>query len=397
MPAIKSIRPVLLSAPYGDPYTNAENRYHLPSGLRTTGLVELILDDGTSGIGEGYLAVFAPQVFCEIVKLVSPYLVGRDVQDTDPICRDLELISGYWSRQGAARHVISAIEIAINDCRGKLAGLPVYALWGGKQSSSLQLYASGGDSIHARAMQREIDHVAELGIKLFKIRARMDEIDKLNWCVTENGKQGIGTAVDMTQNLSVPGYSAEMIMEFLQQLPETILSKIRFLEESLGEAYIHEYPLLRSISPVAIAGGEIVTTASELNDRVRQHYYDIVQPDATVIGGIKSTLDVFSAAAGSGCEVVVHNWGSAVGMLANYHAAIAGGGKMAEWPLPAYGLREELIRDGLSINNGNLIVQEQPGLGIQLTPAIESKYPFREEAVYRCKPAAPRIAWDSQA
>src|SRR5262245_30785084 len=56
MPAITNIRPVLLSAPYAWP-DNLEVQRHLPTGYRTIGLVEVTLDDGTTGLGEGYLAV----------------------------------------------------------------------------------------------------------------------------------------------------------------------------------------------------------------------------------------------------------------------------------------------------------------------------------------------------
>lgn len=73
---IAAIRPVLLSAPYADP-ENLEVRLALPTGWRTTGLVEVTLDDGTTGLGEGYLAVFAPRVFASTVELIAPYLVGR--------------------------------------------------------------------------------------------------------------------------------------------------------------------------------------------------------------------------------------------------------------------------------------------------------------------------------
>ena len=63
MPVVRSVRSVLLSAPYAEPEGNLEVLLHLPSGLRTTGLVEITLSDGTVGLGEGYLAVFAPTVF----------------------------------------------------------------------------------------------------------------------------------------------------------------------------------------------------------------------------------------------------------------------------------------------------------------------------------------------
>ena len=52
MTKIKTVRPILLSAPYANADTNAEVQLHLPSGYRTCGLVELTLEDGTQGLGE---------------------------------------------------------------------------------------------------------------------------------------------------------------------------------------------------------------------------------------------------------------------------------------------------------------------------------------------------------
>lgn len=43
---------------------------------KSAGFVEVTLDDGTTGVGEAYMAVFAPRVFEAIVNLVAPYLVG---------------------------------------------------------------------------------------------------------------------------------------------------------------------------------------------------------------------------------------------------------------------------------------------------------------------------------
>lgn len=119
---IAALRPVLLSAPYADP-ENLEVRVALPTGWRTTGLVEVTLDDGTTGLGEGYLAVFAPQVFVSTVELLAPYLVGRPAGDLAGRYRDMVDITGYWSLQGAARHVVSAVEAALVDALGKRAGV----------------------------------------------------------------------------------------------------------------------------------------------------------------------------------------------------------------------------------------------------------------------------------
>ena len=70
MPKIAKIRTVLLSSPYADP-DDPEIKECFPNGAkRTIGMVEIKLDNGVTGIGEGYLAVFAPLVFKSIVDLV---------------------------------------------------------------------------------------------------------------------------------------------------------------------------------------------------------------------------------------------------------------------------------------------------------------------------------------
>ena len=71
-------------------------------------------------------------------------------------------------------------------------------------------------------------------------------------------------------------------------------------------------------------------------------------------------------------------------MMANYHAAFAGGGQLAEWPLPEFAVRQAMMTEPLGIEGGNLIAPKTPGLGVKLNREIEVKYPFRKEAVYTC-------------
>ena len=71
MPKIRKVRCVLLSSPYADE-DDPEIKECFPNGpKRTVGMVEITLDDGTTGLGEGYLAVFAPLVFKAIVNLLK--------------------------------------------------------------------------------------------------------------------------------------------------------------------------------------------------------------------------------------------------------------------------------------------------------------------------------------
>jgi len=396
MPKIISLRPVLLTAPYGPREGNAEVLLHLPTGLRTTGLIELTLDSGIKGLGEGYLAVFAPEVFVAIANLLAPIVVGRDIDAIAETMRALETASGYWSLQGAARHVLSAIEIALQDARAQTLGLPLWQALGGTENHPLQVYASGGDAIDPAHMAEELDAVAALGIDEFKIRARAHQAEKAIWCQRGAASRGLHIAIDMAQNLAVPSQTPDAAAAFVAEVRTAGVADPAFLEEIQGPLNTGELPSLRRRLGIPLAGGEIVTTPSELAERIGRGCYDIVQPDATVIGGVGAVLKVFAAARASDTAVYVHCWGAGVGMLANYHAALAGGGDRVEWPMPAYPLREALWPTPLAPRHGRLALPEVPGLGAHLTPAVEAAYPYRSEAAYRClvdPTALPEARW----
>ncbi|MBI1257036.1 MAG: hypothetical protein GC204_06165 [Chloroflexi bacterium] len=383
MHRITRVRPVLLSAPYANTQTNLEVMNHLLSGYRTCGLVEITLEDGTTGLGEGYLAVFAPRVFEALIHLLEPVLLGREIDDYAQIYHELMLTTGYWSLQGAAQHALSAVEIAMWDCRAKLAGMPVYRLLGYQgESARLKLYGSGGDSRNPEAMSAEFDSLQKLGIKTFKIRARKEDVNKARWCLKRGVADSIKIAIDMTQNLAMPSQSLADVLHFLDAIGYA--EDIAFLEEAFGPDSLEDFPGLRERNRVPVAGGEIVTTLHEMETRIRAGYYDIAQPDATVMGGIQPVHDLFNTARASNTEIYVHCWGGPVGMLANYHAAVAGGGQVAEWPMPQFALRDALVQDAWHIQNGDLHLSNAPGLNVQLTPEIEDAYAFREDAVYAC-------------
>ena len=388
---VAAVRPVLLSAPYGNA-DNLEVELHLPGGYRTTGLVEITLEDGTTGLGEGYMAVFAPKVFTALVDLLAPVLIGREATDIGARVRDMRRTTEYWSLQGAARHAISALEIALVDAVSTAMEIPAYRLLGGRMVEAITLYGSGGDSLTKAAMRAEIGLLAERGISTFKIRARRHEAAKAAWVMEAAAEAGIAVAIDMTQNLAEPAQTAGDVFGFLEDLAARTARPLAFLEEALGPADLASYRLLRGRVSTRIAGGETVTNPGELCRRIADGSYDLAQPDATVIGGMLATLEVFAAARAWGCQAVVHAWGSAVGMMANYHAAFAGGGSLAEWPMPPYELRDDLLLEPLAIVAGRLLPSEGPGLGVALSPVTEAKHAFRESAVYDCAPGQPRAS-----
>jgi L-alanine-DL-glutamate epimerase-like enolase superfamily enzyme len=384
MPNITNIRCVLLSSPYADA-DDPEIKECFPNGpKRTIGMVEITLDNGVTGLGEGYLAVFAPLVFQSIVDLCRPQMIGRDGYDIARRVKDLRSLCDYWSLQGAARHVIAAYEIALQDAKAKSLGIPVYALLGGAQASSIQIYGSGGCCDAKDQFYREMDLLNSLGIEIYKIRSVKRDVLRTAWVLDEAGKRGITVGVDMCQNLADPPQEVEDVVAFVDAVHALTDQRMIFVEEALGPDVPDAFRALRGRIDVAVCGGEVITTPREMIERINNDVYDFVQPDASVMGGISAVMDVFAAAKAKKMDVVVHAWGGAAAIMASYHAAFAAGGKLVEYPMLAFPLGVEMIADQGRIEKGRLILPTAPGLGLTLTPEIESRYPFDETAVYSC-------------
>ena len=384
MPNITNIRCVLLSSPYADA-DDPEIKECFPNGpKRTIGMVEVTLDNGVTGLGEGYLAVFAPKVFEAIVDLCRPQVMGKDGFDIAARVRDLRSLCDYWSLQGAARHVIAAFEIALQDAKGKSLGIPVYELLGGAQAESIPIYGSGGCCDAKEQFLREFDLLASLGITRYKIRAIKTDILRSVWVLEEAGKRGIQVGVDMCQNLADPPQEVGDVVAYVEAVHALTDQRMIFVEEAIGPDCPEGFRELRGRIDVPVCGGEIITTPKEMIERIQNDVYDFVQPDASVMGGISAVMDVFEAANAAGTEVVVHAWGGAAAIMASYHAAFAAGGKLVEYPMLAFPLGTEMIGDQGQIVDGRLLRPIAPGLGLNLTPEMEARYPYDETAVYSC-------------
>lgn len=399
MAKIAELRSILLSSKYAD----ADNRevktcFH-GNAYKSAGFVQIKCDDGTTGVGEGYIAVFAPRVFESIVNVIRPYLIGCDADQISARVKDVNQVCDYWSLQGAARHVLSAIEIALVDARAKRLGVPAYALFGGAKIDAIALYGSGGDYDTPQSQQAELQRAQVLGLKLFKTRGRNWEVRRTAWMLRSAAALGIECGVDMAQNLANPGQSVSDVVRFVSRVEERAGAKIQFLEEPLGPLEIENFRLLRSKVAAQVCGGETITTPVELARRVAAGAYDFAQPDATVIGGIGAVMEVFTACKHYGCPTVVHAWGAGPCLMANYHAAFAGGSTLAEYPMPRFELREALFAEPLKIAGGRILAPTAPGIGINLTPQIEREFRFRDEAVYSCLAPRPGLwsddsSWD---
>jgi L-alanine-DL-glutamate epimerase-like enolase superfamily enzyme len=103
--------------------------------------VRVVTDQGISGYGQ---AESAKPYLKPMVLFYKQYLLGEDPTDVARIMLKIRRM-GAFKPWGAA---VSAIEIALWDIAGQVAGLPVYKLLGGKIRDRVRVYGNSINNVH---------------------------------------------------------------------------------------------------------------------------------------------------------------------------------------------------------------------------------------------------------
>ena len=133
-------------------------------------------EDGLVGVGDATLNGRELAVASYLRDHVCPLLVGRDARRIEDTWQYLYK-GAYWRRGPVTMTSIAAVDIALWDIKGKLAGLPVYELLGGAARDGVMVYchASGYtlDELSAD-FQRHLD----LGYLAIRAQAAIPGLEK---------------------------------------------------------------------------------------------------------------------------------------------------------------------------------------------------------------------------
>ena len=120
--------------------------YLIAGGKLHPVIVEIVTDEGVSGIGEAAIAYgLGGTATAGMVKDLSErMLIGRDPFRIEEIWSEMYDHS-FWAKGGGpiVFAAISAIEQALWDIKGKALGVPVYEFLGGRMRDRVHVYANG--------------------------------------------------------------------------------------------------------------------------------------------------------------------------------------------------------------------------------------------------------------
>jgi D-galactarolactone cycloisomerase len=158
-------------------------------------------------------------------------------------------------------------------------------------------------------------------------------------------------------------YDLPTALEVGQRLHEL---DVAWFEEPLPQAGYVGYEELTERLDIPVAGGETLQSAAEFQALLDRRAVDIVQPDASICGGLADVLDVADMARERNIQCVPHTWNGAIMQAAALHVASLLPGALLEVDTTENRLVREMLAVPLVMRDGCVQVPSGPGLGIQV-------------------------------
>jgi L-rhamnonate dehydratase len=339
------------------------------SGFRFLGwlIVELILDDGTVGIGNAALAPHATKT--TIDTYLKPLLIGQDPMDSEYLWQSMYRRTLPFGRKGIGMTAISAVDLAIWDAKGKLLNQPVFKLLGGRTKPKLPVYASRLYSQPLDTLFTEAKAYADQGFKAVKLRFGWGPKDGLagmhkNVDLVKTTREAVGPDVDIMADCYM-GWDVEYAKRMLRLLEPL---NMRWVEEPVISDDIAGYAELRNLNMVAISGGEHEYTTHGFRQLLDARAIDIAQFDINRVGGITAAKKIADLCEVYNVTVIPH-----AGQMHNYHLSMSSyAAPISEYfPKVPVEVGNELfwyIFDGepVAVDGHVNLADDKPGFGLTL-------------------------------
>jgi muconate cycloisomerase len=299
-----------------------------------------------------------------IDRYLAPLLIGRNALLYNPLMEKLE------SRFRGNPFAKAAVEMALLDLAGRSLGQPLHVLLGGAFRMRLDL----SWSLASGRMETDIAEAQEKmaqGHWIFKIKMGAGPVEKdvanLAALRRELGPD-VGLRADVNQ-----GWNRQSALVALRELEQ---SRPDFLEQPLPKWDLAGLSELRRRSAIPLMADESLSDAHSTHDIVREGAADILSYKLTKLGGLARALAVYRVADAAGLGAYIGCMiETSLGTAAYLHFG-------AILPRLDYGcelfgpllLAGDIAANPVAYANGQVLVPEGPGLGIEVDEAAVERY-----------------------
>jgi mannonate dehydratase len=344
-------------------------------------------------------------VVTALEEYLDPFARGRDVDGIEDLWQNA-YTSSYWRNGPVLNNALSGLDMALWDVKGKRANMPVYQLIGGKCRFAVDCYAhsSGRD---VKELEESVKQNQALGFR--HIRIQLGGYGSPQLSKDAHFKDaGFGlpkdTLMDAQPYLKATPKMFEAIraacgddVELLHDVHERVeprdairllkeLERYRpfFIEDPIAPEANDYFRQIRAATTVPIAMGELFNSPHEWVGLIKERLIDFIRVHLSQTGGFTVARKIATLAEFFNVRSAWHGPGdlSPVGHAINAHLDLA---------IRNFGIQESLMFNDAtrevfsgcpSYKNGYMIINEAPGIGIDIDEEKAKKFPLPENPGY---------------
>ena len=361
-------------------------------------------DDGVYGVGDATLNGRELAVAAYLKSHICPLLVGRDPQQIEDIWQYLYK-GAYWRRGPVTMSAIAAVDTALWDIKGKLAGMPVYQLLGGASRTGVIVYTHA----NGRDIEETLDQYAAkkaAGFKAIRVQCGVPGVQSV---------YGVSSHKGAAYEPATKGWpaeqcwSSEKYLNFVPKLFDAVRNRFGFDEHLLHDVHHRLTPieaarLGKSVEPYAlfwledptpaedqsafrlirqhtttpIAVGEVFNSIWDCKQLIEEQLIDYIRATVTHAGGLTHLRRIADLAALYQVRTGSHGPSdlSPICMGAALHFDL--------WA-PNFGMQEymgysaqmlEVFPHAWTFADGYMHPGDTPGLGVDIDEKLAARYPY---------------------
>jgi galactonate dehydratase len=353
------------------------------AGLRNYLFLRLTTDNGLAGLGEASLEWQERTVQTLVHEWVEDRVLGADPFDVERLVGNL--IRDQYQGGPTVLTAISGVEIACWDLIGKACGQPVYKLLGGQIRERLPAYANGwyGGARKAEDYAYKACQVVARGYTAMKFDPfgtawkeltgkQMDDAEDIVAAVREAVSDGIELMIEVHGRLS-PSCAIEMGRRLAADGPA-------WYEEPVAPLDLDGLLAVKTALPFKVAVGERLYTLEEFARLTAMRACDVVQPDLAHVGGLSIGKKIAAMAQAHGLALAPHCSVGPVALCAAIHFGWSTPSVLIQENFSDYDVpwRNDFVRGWNPIRQGEFVLPEGPGLGIELDVEACARHPYRK-------------------
>jgi mannonate dehydratase len=357
---------------------------------------------GVTGLGDATLNGRELAVASYLQDHVVPNLIGRDAGRIEDLWQFLYR-GAYWRRGPVTMSAIAAVDVALWDILGKMAGLPLYQLLGGRSREGALVYAHANGSDIA-GTSAAVGKYIDQGFLAVRAQCGVPGVKKAYGISAGKAYEPAESELPLETVWSTPRY-LEVVPQLFAQLRKDHGSQVEllhdvhhrltpieaarlardlephrlfWLEDATPAENQRSFELIRQHSVTPLAVGEVFNSIWDCKHLIENQLIDYIRTTIVHGGGITHLRRLADFAGLHQVRTGFHGATdlSPVTMGAALH--------FDTW-VPNFGIQEYMFHTDETdavfphdyvLRDGRLHVGDTPGIGVDIDETLAAKYPY---------------------